>query len=483
MGTYAPSVSTSAYEQAFACAPIGMGLVGLDSRFIDVNDAMGAIAGRARDELIGMSFDAITHPDDVDEDLALATQVVRGERNLFMREKRYVRPDGSSRWVHVSGALIRDDSGTPLHFAFHVQDITERRNALHALARSEERFRSAFDDALTGMVLTGPDGRVRRINAVACEILGHDAARLVGVPEAEFTHPDDAAADAERMRSIVAGETDGGRWEKRYLHASGRTVWTEVSTVLVRDPDGSPRHFITQVADISERKQAERVKDEFLTTITHELRTPLTAIQGYTALLTEDEDLSLGVRRNAAEVIHRNAERLKRLVDDVQFIAQARSETLSITRAGVQLDRVVTECVEWARARAAHLDIGVSVTMEEIHLEAADADLLVQAVDHLLSNALNYTAKGGKVEIRLTRERDEAVLAVTDTGIGVSESDCEQLFERFFRASSAVDAAVPGVGLGLSIVKAIVELHGGRIDVSSVPGEGTDFTVHLPTGA
>jgi signal transduction histidine kinase len=253
--------------------------------------------------------------------------------------------------------------------------------------------------------------------------------------------------------------------------------------VLVRNPDGSPSHFITQIADISERKQAERVKDEFLTTITHELRTPLTSIQGYTALLTEDDDLSLGIRRNAAEVIHRNAERLKRLVDDVQFIAQARSETLSITRAGVQLDRVVAECVEWATARAAHLDIGLSLQMEQIHLENADADRLVQAVDHLISNALNYTATGGSVEVRLTREHDEAVLAVTDTGIGISESDCEQLFERFFRASSAIDAAVPGVGLGLTVVKAIVELHGGRVEVSSVPGEGTDFTVRLPVPA
>lgn len=482
MGTLVQHAPAGTYEQAFARAPIGMALIGLDSRLLEANDALCTIAGRRRDELIGRSFETMVHPDDVDEDFALAVKVVQGERDLFMREKRYLRPDGSVRWVDVSGSLIRDDDGNPLHFVFHIQDITERRGALHELSRSEARFRSAFDDALTGLALTGPDGRLRRVNPVACQILGRDADRLVGVPIAELTHPDDSARDLERMRAIVAGESDGGRWEKRYVQPSGRIVWVEVSTVLVRNPDGSPRHFVTQIADISERKQAERVKDEFLATISHELRTPLTSIQGYIDLLTDGADLPSGARHNAVAVIQRNAQRLRRLVDDVQFIAQARAETLSVRRSEVQLDRLVGECAEWAASRAADEGLELRVRTEQITLTGADADRLVQAVDHLLANAIAYTLEGGRIDVSLRRDGGEAVLAVSDTGIGLIESDREQLFERFFRASSAVGDAVPGVGLGLSIVKAIAELHGGRVEVVSALGEGSTFTVCVPTG-
>src|SRR5688572_15435367 len=145
--------SAAAYVQAFARAPIGMAMIGLDSRFREVNDAFCALAGRGRDELVGAMFTSITHPEDVDADLAQAIQVVRGDRELFLREKRFVQPDGAVRWVAVSGSLIRDDNGVPVHFVSHAQDITERRAAEQALSANEGRFRSAFEDALTGMAL------------------------------------------------------------------------------------------------------------------------------------------------------------------------------------------------------------------------------------------------------------------------------------------------------------------------------------------
>ena len=472
--------SAAAYEQAFARAPIGMALVGLDSRFREVNDAFCRLAGRSREELVGAWFGEVTHPDDVDEDLALAGEVVRGDRDLITREKRFVRPDGSIRWVELSGSLIRDDRGKPVHFVSHVQDITERRQAEHELSANEQRFRSAFEDALTGMALVAPDGRMKRVNRVACEMLGRSAEELEGRHVGELTHPEEAAADLARLEAMLGGYSDGDRWEKRYVHSSGRTVWAEVSTVLVRDRDGSPRHFITQMADISERHSAERLKEEFLATISHELRTPLTSIKGYADLLSDEDDLSPGVRLHALAAIQRNAERLRRLVEDVQFISQARAESLSMSTDEVQLDRVVAECAEWAATRAAELGIELVVDVQPVLLPAADPARLAQAVDHLVSNALNYTPPGGRVEVRVTLDGEEAVVQVADTGVGMSAEDAERLFERFFRASSSVDGAVPGVGLGLSIVKAITELHGGRVEVATHAGAGTTLSVRLP---
>jgi PAS domain S-box-containing protein len=208
--------TSAAYESAFARAPIGMALVGLDAHFREVNAAFCAIAGRSREELVGQPYDIVTHPDDVDADVALATEIVRGDRDVFRRVKRHVRPDGSLRWVEINVALIRDDQGTPLHFVSHVQDITERRAA--------------------------------------------------------------------------------------------------------------------EEAELSERVRIDRLKNEFLATISHELRTPLTSIQGYADLLADIDDLPASARRTAVAAIERNATRLRALVDDVQFVAQARAETLSLDR-------------------------------------------------------------------------------------------------------------------------------------------------------
>jgi two-component system, OmpR family, phosphate regulon sensor histidine kinase PhoR len=475
--------SAAAYAQAFARAPIGMAMIGLDARFREVNDAFCRITGRDREDLIGASFESITHPDDVDDDLAVAIMVVRGDRELFTREKRYVWPDGTVRWAEVSASLIRDEHGAPVHFVVHAQDITGRRAAEQELSASEQRFRSAFEDALTGMALVAPDGSIKRVNRVACQMWGRSPEELEGMTIAALTHPDDADGDLARLRAMLDGDSDGDRWEKRYLHPSGRITWAEVSTVLVRDAAGAPRHFITQMVDISDRRRNERLKEEFLATISHELRTPLTSIKGYVDLLGEEDELSPGVRMHAIAAIQRNAERLHRLVEDVQFISQARADTLTMTMCEVQLDRLVLECAEWAAPRATDLGLELNVEVHELALESADGDRLTQAVDHLLSNALYYTPPGGRVDVTVGREQNDAVVRVADTGIGLSEEDASQLFERFFRASSAVTAAVPGVGLGLSIVKAIVELHGGTIEVDSVEGAGTAFTVRLPARA
>ena len=478
----ADATSACTYMRAFARAPVGMALVGIDSRFLEVNDALCALAGRERDALVGAPLEVLCHPEELAADLALAERAVSGAQDIFTRVTRYLRPDGSACPVDVSGSLIRDDAGAPAHLLLHVNELTGGSGADHESAHGEASLRSAFDDALTGMVLTGPDGRVRRINSVACDLLGRRPVELEGVAVAEFTHPDDRDADAERVRAIVAGESDGGRWEKRYVRPAGQVVWVEVSTMLVRGSDASPLYFVTQVADIGDRKRVERVKDEFLATISHELRTPLTSINGYTDLLADDE-LSYAMRRNAVAAVQRNAQRLLRLIDDVQFIAQARAELLALREAPVQLHRIVGECVDWAAQRASEQEIELTFRAEQIQAEGGDAERLAQAVDHLLSNALTFTERGGRVDVRLSRSGDQALLEVADTGVGIAEADRPQLFEHFFRASSAVDGAVPGVGLGLAIVKAIVELHGGRVDVTSILGEGSVFAVRLPLGS
>jgi PAS domain S-box-containing protein len=474
------SESHTHFRQVFDHAPIGIGLRSLDGRLIQSNEAMCRITGYDADQLRGMATLGITHPDDRELDAQLARELLAGERDSYEIEKRYVRADGRVAWVEVHCSLLRDADGEPQSVVGHVVDVDERRRAQEELRVSESRFRRAFDGALVGMVLTEPGGRVRRVNPTFCEMLGRTEEELLGIDFRDFTHPDDRATDAAHVAAMRSGERDGDRWDKRYIDSGGRTVWVELSTSLIRDDEGEPLYHVTQVHDISARKRADQLKEEFIATVSHELRSPLTSIQGYVELLAEEERSPRD--QQWLEVIARNSHRLQRLVDDLLFIAQARAETLTLKRAEVDLEALLREAVEGTAPRAAEQGLDLHLDVAPVTIAHADADRLGQAVDNLISNALKYTPRAGRIDVRLERRGDEAAITVADTGIGMSEEDRQRLFERFFRASSAVDAAIPGVGLGLSIVRAIVDLHDGEIRVESAEGRGTSFEIVLPVG-
>jgi signal transduction histidine kinase len=185
-------------------------------------------------------------------------------------------------------------------------------------------------------------------------------------------------------------------------------------------------------------------------------------------------------QRRFLRVVERNASRLQRLVGDLLFVAQFGARQLSLDTAPTQIEDVAAESVESARSRADELGIVLRLDAESAPACVADAGRLGQPLDNLISNALKFTPTGGRVDVRVLERGDRVLVEVADTGIGIAQADQARLFERFYRTPSATELAIPGVGLGLSISKAIVEGHGGSIRVSSEEGRGTTFTVELP---
>jgi signal transduction histidine kinase len=227
--------------------------------------------------------------------------------------------------------------------------------------------------------------------------------------------------------------------------------------------------------------EIDRLKDEFVSSISHELRTPLTSIAGYVELLLEEEDDQL--KRGHLGIVERNADRLLALVSDLLFAARLQYGRLELEQLPVDLQTLVREAADSARprAKAASVDLRVeTVVVPEILGERAK---LGQLLDNLVSNAIKFTPTGGHVDVRLSAAGDTIRIEVSDTGIGIAEEERERLFERFFRAQSALERQIQGTGLGLYISKAIVDAHGGRIGVDSAPGEGTTFVVDLPVAA
>ncbi|WP_158863415.1 sensor histidine kinase [Leifsonia sp. AG29] len=291
-------------------------------------------------------------------------------------------------------------------------------------------------------------------------------------------------ASAEDFSALVdtvrAGSADVRDWT--YVRPDGKLVPVQVAATPRLDENGHRVGFIFVATDMTQAREFARLKDEFVGLISHELRTPLSSILGYLELMRDDEDSPLSDEQlQYLGVAERNAHRLLKLVGDLLFTAQVESGRFPIDIRDAELGSVVTASIETATpvAAAAGVTLLTDVPDEPVDVRG-DTIRLGQAVDNLISNAVKFTPRGGTVTVSLRRDGGEAVIAVTDTGIGIPAVELSSLSQRFFRASTATRNAVPGVGLGLTITKAIVTAHGGRLDIASEEGAGTSISLHLP---
>jgi signal transduction histidine kinase len=252
-----------------------------------------------------------------------------------------------------------------------------------------------------------------------------------------------------------------------------------VRVIQLRQDD---QRLLTRLA--SQNKQLQelsKMKEEFVSLVSHELRTPLTSIVGYLELLDDGEAGPLTSRqREFTAVMHRSVHRLLRLVGDLLFVARLQSGKLPVNLDEADLPEITRLGVESARPVADGKDISITLSCSPVPHLVADPERLAQLLDNLLSNAIKFTPRGGRVTVAVGVEDGTATLDVHDTGLGISASDQEHVFERFFRTRTASTRAIAGTGLGLAISKAIVDAHNGTISLSSEMGKGTTFRIRLP---
>jgi signal transduction histidine kinase len=354
-----------------------------------------------------------------------------------------------TREVSFQEALDRTDPGTP----------AERALVARASAANEQLI-VIFNEQLYGGI-SGYRG-ARRLRVAELSVL-EPLAQLAASDRREYVDAEAVAASAER-----AGFRNA--WLISLL-GLGAIVWFAFFAVrLVRRIE--KQNVELQAADVA--------KDEFVGTVSHELRTPLTSIRGFLELmLDESGDPLTEQQRGFLATVQRGSDRLERLVNDLLLTAQLQAGHLDIQKTHADLVEIVRESVESARAQAAGKALQLSLVSSSASIQVeADVVRLAQAVDNVISNAVKFTPDGGSVEVALAQEGDRVSLTVTDTGMGMTPADIERLFEPFFRTDSAVK--IQGTGLGLPIVKAIIEAHDGLISVVSEPNVGTSFAISLP---
>ena len=227
-------------------------------------------------------------------------------------------------------------------------------------------------------------------------------------------------------------------------------------------------------------RELDHLKDNLISVVSHELRTPLTSIRGYLELLDQEREQLTERQRHFLGVVGRNADRLLNIVVDLLFVAQAQAGHMTLAQRPLDLSELANEAVEAALPAASERQITITVIPCSGAIVKGDRQRLEQVLDNILSNALKFTPPKGLVQVGLSASEDDVVLEVADTGIGIPTSAQRELFTRFFRTDAAIAAAIQGTGLGLSIVKAIVDGHGGHVEVESAEGEGATFRVTLP---
>jgi signal transduction histidine kinase len=354
-------------------------------------------------------------------------------------------------------------------------------NSAMEAAQRESTLSSYADDLLRA---NGKDALFAVAERSANDLVGTGKARLRSRPNA----PTDRGAHAFTAPIEVQGEpvaelvADASALKVERARDSLATVAAQLALALERERLlAAEREAAIALGEQNERlRELDRMKDQFVSSVSHELRTPLTAIVGYSQILLRNDAGSLTPdQRRFLEIVDRNSRRLNELIDDVLITSHMDSGRFSLERTSVDLVQLATEHVESIRPTARQKDVEVRLSAEGAGpVLSGDPMRLGQLLDNLLSNAVKFTPAGGAVGVSIASIGESAHLEVTDTGVGVPAEELEQLFERFFRASTA--ATMKGTGLGLAIAKSIVDAHGGTISVESRVGVGTTFSVDLP---
>jgi PAS domain S-box-containing protein len=494
----------------FSQAAVGIVVADVNGRFLEANPRFCDILGYSFDELQQLTFAQIIHPEDLSGSQAEARVLLAGEIPHCAFENRYIRKDGAALWGRTTLSLLREAGGEAQRIVGIVEDITDRKDAERALRESRaqaQEIRSGLaaivessDDAIISKTL---EGVITTWNHGAERIFGYTAGEVIGKPVTLLIPPNQIDEEPTILQKLRRGERID-HYETVRLRKGGTLLDVSLTVSPVKDLNGTIIGASKIARDITQRKrmeaalreeiaireraeaalrEADRRKDEFLALLAHELRNPLAPIR-YALAGNKKAGRTPEQRKRAEDIIERQVTHMSRLLDDLLDISRITRGTLELKKNPTELTLAVGTAIETARPilDAKNHTLSLDLPTTAVRLEA-DPVRLAQAFSNLLINAAKYTDPGGHIQLRAAQDGHEVVVTIRDNGIGISADMMPRLFTLFSQAQTALGRAEGGLGIGLSLVRGVVTLHGGSIEArSDGPGTGSEFIVRLPIG-
>jgi PAS domain S-box-containing protein len=500
--------SEHSYASLMAAAPVGIFRTDAMGHCTYVNDHWCRISGLTLESALGDGWRQGLYSEDrqsISDEWYRSAQ----EDRPFSLEYRFQRPDGVITWVYGQSVVKLDADGIITGYVGTITDINDRKQAELQLQKVSDRLALALSSGAIGcwewniqQNMAFWDERMYELYGVCKE----KDLRIVYEIWAGAIHPEDRAESEMTTQQIATGQVEEYDTEFRVVHPDGSIHFIKAYGTLKRDASGNPLSIIGINFDISDRKQAEaqlqkindellratRLKDEFLANMSHELRTPLNSILGMNEVLQDEIFGSINERQlKTLQTIENSSTHLLALINDILDVAKIESGEVMLELTATDLDSLCQSSLAFIKQQALTKRIQliprIPKHLPEIML---DERRIRQVLINLLNNAVKFTLEGGTITLEVSQVQLESSttnlttlnylkIAVIDTGIGISAENIQKLFQPFIQIDSALNRQYQGTGLGLALVKRLVELHGGNVELTSEVGVGSCFAINL----
>ena len=456
------------------------------------NGAAERLFGHTAQHAIGKHISLIIPQERLSEEDEIIARLRTGDR-IHHYETERVRGDGRRIQVSLSISPVKNEEGIVVGASKIARDITERKRA----ESERQKFVTLVENSTDFIGIADLTGVPTFVNQAGLELVGlRSIGEAMSTPLREFFFPEDQSWIMQEFLPEVMKEGHG-EVEVRFRHfRTGDAIWMAYKVLLLTDDTGKPNAFATVSQNVTERRrmldevrelaanlsEADRRKNEFLATLAHELRNPLAPISNAVQVLRRRDTRDAGTVESSTELLERQVAQMSRLVDDLIDMSRITSGRIELRKERIDLASVVNQAVETTRAqyRSMAQDLTILMPSEPVMLYA-DPARLTQVIGNLLNNACKFSNKGGKVWLTVKPENGDVEIRVRDTGIGMTSYELPRVFDMFTQLDTSLERSRDGLGIGLTLVRTLAELHGGSVTVHSEGrGRGSEFVVRLP---
>ncbi len=446
----------------------------------------------------GSNLFSMFHPQDQEKQRNDFEMLIRGQKQAYRAFTRVRISDGTFRAVELAVSMIRQDENKNLRVVGTITDVEERRRAERALAEAEKKYRAIVENAAGGLYQLTPEGMYLSANPAMARILGYSSPEemLRAVKNASGMVYPDLDARKDFIQTLITQEQIFG-YETQILRQDGNRIWVRENIRVVKDDQQNVMYFEGSMEDITKRKEADlalmeakiqsdmasRAKSEFIANMSHELRTPLNAIIGFSDIMLREVMGPLGqdAYKEYAADINKSGKGLLKIINEILDISKIETGKRDLNESEFVFEEVVHSTIELYDSRLSEKDIALLNHCTNLPQMVGEELSIKQVIGNIYSNAIKYTQNGGRITLFTNYDTDGTFrFSITDTGVGMNPDEINKALSPFGQLDNALDRSSSGVGLGLSLSKAIMDVHDGGIEILSEKSIGTTVTLVFP---